>query len=272
VTNSIVHGAALPLQPRSGGGDEGFDPGVPAVGPRLTVVEGGQTGRHANLDGHISKRLKAMIVDGTLLPGEVHCSRTARAGYGCKPSPDAERSQASGARATHRLAIAAQSLRSRVLKARDRDDLRSPRHARRPRCATGGDASQPEALRELFHDIDATDTRENRCAYLRLRQDYLFHSGILEIAASPLLGQTTNSVNIFVLAFGAGLIKSIREHRAILDALRRRNPDAAEAAMRAHIHQSVVSLHHEADLLEPAGAEGHQSIEAALREREKTRM
>ena len=68
-----------------------------------------------------------------------------------------------------------------------------------------------------------------------------------------------------MLAFGAGLIKSISdgltEHETILDALLRRDPDAAEAAMRAHVRRSVVWLHHEADLLEGVGAAAAQPIE-----------
>jgi DNA-binding GntR family transcriptional regulator len=120
------------------------------------------------------------------------------------------------------------------------------------RAAARIEPRQVEQLRALFAGIDTADTPANRRAYLR--QDYLFHAGILDIAASPPLTQTAHSVNILVLAFGAGLIKSIadglREHAAILDALRRRDPDAAEAAMRAHVHRSVVWLHHEADVVD----------------------
>ena len=83
--------------------------------------------------------------------------------------------------------------------------------------------------------------------------------GILEIAGSqPLHRDDLHSVNILVLAFGAGLIKSIQEglneHAVILEALLRRDPDAAEAAMRAHVRRSVVWLHNEADLLEAVRA------------------
>jgi peptide/nickel transport system substrate-binding protein len=90
----------------------------------------------------------------------------------------------------------------------------------------------------------------------------------VELAASPPLSQTTNSVNILVLVFGAGLIKAIRdgfaEHEGILDALMRRDPDAAEAAMRAGVRRSVVWLHNEADLAERGAARdrlegGHRS-------------
>lgn len=111
---------------------------------------------------------------------------------------------------------------------------------------------QLEHLHGLFAEIETTDTPANRRAYLS--KDYLFHSGILEIAGSPPLSEATYSVSILVLAFGAGLIKSIedglREHVAIFDALEKRDPEAAEAAMRVHVHRSAVWLHHEADLLE----------------------
>jgi DNA-binding GntR family transcriptional regulator len=57
-----------------------------------------------------------------------------------------------------------------------------------------------------------------------------------------------------VLAFGGGVLRSIREvmaeHEAIFDALARRNADAAEAAMRIHINRSVMWLHSQADVAE----------------------
>jgi DNA-binding GntR family transcriptional regulator len=133
------------------------------------------------------------------------------------------------------------------------------------RAATLIGPHQVEDLRRLFDGIDPTDTPENRRTYLR--QDYLFHSGILEIAASAPLTQTTHSVNILILAFGAGLIKSIQdglnEHKVILEALLRRDADGAEAAMRAHVHRSVVWLHNEANLLERAASEEPGLIRAA---------
>jgi DNA-binding GntR family transcriptional regulator len=133
------------------------------------------------------------------------------------------------------------------------------------RAATVIEPHQVEQLRALFAGICTADTPENRRAYMH--QDYLFHAGILDIAASPPLAQTMHSVNILVLAFGAGLIKSIQdgliEHKAILEAMLRRDPDAAEAAMRAHIRRSVVWLHHEADLQERASVGGYGPIHTA---------
>jgi DNA-binding GntR family transcriptional regulator len=106
----------------------------------------------------------------------------------------------------------------------------------------------------LFDGIKDKETPEQRHAYMR--QDYLFHSGLLEIAGSQPLSQTMNSVSIMVSAFEAGLVRSIREgmaeHEEIFAALARHDPVAAEAAMRTHIHRSAVHLHHEADVFERA--------------------
>lgn len=228
--------------------------------PRPTARDTAPPEDRTNLDDHLYERLKAMIIDGTLLPGE-------------RVVPDQLARDMGGSR-TPMLSALKRLSQERVITWRSRRGVFVRRLSKREfamvfevremleglaarRAATLITPWQVEHLRALFAGLDTADTPANRRAYLR--QDYLFHSAILEIAASPPLTQTAHSVNILVLAFGAGLIKSIgdglREHAAILDALRRHDPDAAEAAMRAHVHRSVVWLHHEADLLERAGAQ-----------------
>jgi GntR family transcriptional regulator of vanillate catabolism len=220
----------------------------------------GLPAERANLDDHIYERLKAMVIDGTLLPGE-------------RIVPD-QLARDMGVSRTPMLSALKRLSQERVITWRSRRGVFVRRLSKRElamvfevrevleglaarRAAMLIKPWQIDQLRALFADIDTADTPANRRAYLR--QDYLFHSGILEIAASTPLTQTTQSVNILVLAFGAGLIKSIRdgmtEHAAILDALRRHDPDNAEAAMRAHVRRSVVWLHHEADLVESASAQ-----------------
>ena len=249
----------MPVQPKAGIAKESPDEIEPAPKPRLVVLDGAEPGERSNLDDHIYERLKAMIVDGTLLPGERVVPEQLARDMGVSRTPMLS--------ALKRLAqerlLVWRSRRGAFVRRLSKRDLAMVFEVREVleglaarRAATLIERPQVEALRELFHDIDPTDTPANRRAYLR--QDYLFHSAILEIAASAPLSQTTNSVNILVLAFGAGLIKSIQdgltEHQKILDALLRRDPDAAEAAMRAHVRRSVLWLHHEADLLEGAGA------------------
>jgi DNA-binding FadR family transcriptional regulator len=83
------------------------------------------------------------------------------------------------------------------------------------------------------------------------------------------------SVNIMVLAFGGGVLRPLREvmaeHEAIFDALAKRDPDAAEIAMRIHIRRSVTFLHGQADRTEEAAAAlGSAAHEGRLPERNRT--
>jgi DNA-binding GntR family transcriptional regulator len=100
------------------------------------------------------------------------------------------------------------------------------------------------------------DRPANRRKYMR--HDYIFHSGVLEIAGSPPLTATLGSLNIMVSAFsGSGVIRPMREsmaeHAMILEAFQHRDPDRAEAAMRKHLSRTVELLYHEADLIERNG-------------------
>lgn len=238
----------------------GAKSGGPWHAPRLPVIAEGHSAHRANLDDHLYERLRVMIIDGTLLPGE-------------RIVPD-QLARDMGVSRTPMLSALKRLSQERVITWRSRRGVFVRRLSKRElamvfevremleglaarRAATRITSRQVKQLGALFGGIETADTPANRRAYLR--QDYLFHSGILDIAASPPLTQTAHSVNILVLAFGAGLIKSIgdglTEHTVILDALRRHNADAAEAAMRAHVHRSVIWLHHEADLLERAGGQ-----------------
>jgi DNA-binding GntR family transcriptional regulator len=100
------------------------------------------------------------------------------------------------------------------------------------------------------------DSPANRRSYLL--RDWEFHTYLLQLADSAPLTNTMQSVNIMVLAFGGGVLRPLREvmaeHEAIFDALAKRDPDAAETAMRIHIHRSVTFLHGQADMAEEAAA------------------
>jgi DNA-binding GntR family transcriptional regulator len=236
--------------------------------PRPSVTDEKSPAVQANLDDHIYERLKSMIIDGTLLPGERILPEQLATEMGVSRTPMLS--------ALKRLAqerlIVWRSRRGVFVRRLSKRELAMIFEVREMleglaarRAATRIGRHQVEQLRGLFAGIDTADTPANRRAYMH--QDYLFHAGILDIAASPPLAHTIHSVNILVLAFGAGLIKSIQdgltEHETILEALLRRDADAAEAAMRAHIHRSVVWLHHEADVLEPATSQADGRISAA---------
>jgi GntR family transcriptional regulator, vanillate catabolism transcriptional regulator len=221
---------------------------------------GGLPVERANLDDHIYARIKAMIVDGTLLPGERIVPEQLAHDMGVSRTPMLSALK----RLSQERLIVWRSRRGVFVRRLSKRELAMVFEVREVleglaarRAATLITPPQTERLRALFAGIDTEDTPANRRAYMS--RDYLFHSDILQIAASPPLSEATNSVNILALAFGAGLIKSIQdgltEHAVILEAFLRRDPEAAEASMRAHVHRSVVWLHHEADLLEGASAQ-----------------
>ena len=225
--------------------------------PPLANSRAGLLAERANLDDHIYARIKSMIVEGTLLPGERIVPEQLALYMGVSRTPMLSALK----RLSQERLMTWRSRRGVFVRRLSKRELAMIFEVREVleglaarRAATLITPQQVEWLAALFAGIETTDTPAHRRAYLC--QDYLFHSGILEIAESPPLSETTHSVNILVLAFGAGLIKSIEdgltEHKPIIEALQRRDPEAAEAAMRAHVRRSAVWLHHEADLLECA--------------------
>lgn len=207
-----------------------------------------------SLDEQVYDRIKAMIAEGLLLPGE-------------RIVPE-QLGRTLGVSRTPVLAALQRLNQAQVVEWRSRQGVFVRRISRRElamiyevrellealsarRAAVVITSSQVKAFGKLFSDLDLEDTPANRRNYMR--RDYMFHTGLLEIASSPPLTHTLTSLNILVSAFsGSGVIRpmseSMSEHAAILEALARRDPDAAEAAMRQHLGRTVKLLHREADL------------------------
>jgi len=74
---------------------------------------------------------------------------------------------------------------------------------------------------------------------------------MVELAGNDQLTAAMNSINMRLFVWQDGVVRppaeTIPEHLAILDALRRRDPDGAEAAMRLHIRRSLETLQREAE-------------------------
>jgi GntR family transcriptional regulator, galactonate operon transcriptional repressor len=80
----------------------------------------------------------------------------------------------------------------------------------------------------LPHNLDACN-----------RHDLAFHEGIIEASANVLLVRLVATIRSALLALfrtsgnvRAGYENSLAEHKAVAEAIRRRDPDAAEAAMK----------------------------------------
>jgi DNA-binding GntR family transcriptional regulator len=76
--------------------------------------------------------------------------------------------------------------------------------------------------------------------------DREFHWRLVELTENPHLSAARKSVNMMIAAYQVGVprssAESLPEHRAILEALGRRDPDTSEAAMRVHSRRSVERL------------------------------
>jgi len=98
------------------------------------------------------------------------------------------------------------------------------------------------------HDPSSTAPAAIR-RYVEL--DRAFHCRLMELADNDQLRAAMDSINMRLFVWQDGVVRpsaeTVPEHLAILDALRRRDPDAAEAAMRSHIRRSLEQLQQEAD-------------------------
>jgi DNA-binding GntR family transcriptional regulator len=107
--------------------------------------------------------------------------------------------------------------------------------------ATDQEISRLGELIELF-DAAAADADQK----LLKRTDYEFHMELLRCCGNPFLYDMLANYNIVIISNTKGLLKpaeiSVREHHALLDALRARDPGKAELSMLEHVSGAYVNL------------------------------
>jgi len=98
-----------------------------------------------------------------------------------------------------------------------------------------------------------------------VERDRTLHSRITELAGNDPLARAMESVNMMFFVYQDGLVRppaeTVPEHQALFAALRRRDPNASEAAMRHHIRRSIERLEAEALAEERATT---QAVEPAV--------
>ena len=123
------------------------------------------------------------------------------------------------------------------------------------------------ALEQLFEGFDGPPTAARIRRYIE--RDRYFHWRLVELAGNAQLTAALDSINMMFFAYQDGVVRppaeTVPEHRAILKALGRRDPEAGEAAMRLHIRRSIERLEHEAE--EEARAAATRGTEMAERVR-----
>jgi DNA-binding GntR family transcriptional regulator len=207
---------------------------------------------HENLDDKIYARLKALIAERQLLPGErILQDRLAREmGVSRTPLVNALKRLAQerlvqwvSRRGIYVKRFTKREM-ARLFQVREALEGLSARLAA-PRI----DREEVDQLVEMFRGLDVTPTPAAIRKYVE--RDRYFHWRLVEIAGNEQLGHAMASVNMMFFAYQDGLVRpateTVKEHWDILEALRRRDPDASEAAMRLHIRRSVERLEQEAE-------------------------
>jgi DNA-binding GntR family transcriptional regulator len=213
---------------------------------------------HESLDDKIYARLRSLIVERQLLPGERilqdHLAR--EMGVSRTPLVNALKRLAQerlvewiSRRGIYVKRFSKREM-ARLFEVREALEGLSARLAA-PRI----DRDEVDRLVQMFRSLDVTPTPAAVRKYIE--RDRYFHWRIVEIAGNEQLAHAMESVNMMFFAWQDGLVRppeeTIDEHMAILDPLKRRDPEASEAAMRLHIRRSVEHLKLEAEAEEAQG-------------------
>ena len=206
---------------------------------------------HKNLDAKVYGRLKAMILDRKLLPGE----------------------KIPQEKLAHDLGISRTPLVN-ALKVLEREKLvqSMPRRGFFVRLFTGQEMISIFELREVLEGLAARRAARNisdkEIRHLKgffqdfigfsdikdikayAKEDRRFHHFLLDIGAKEFLKSILETYNIIIYSYqvvaSEGLIQSpdesIRDHLAVIDAIARREGDSAEERMRRHLKKSIEIL------------------------------
>lgn len=108
-----------------------------------------------------------------------------------------------------------------------------------------------EKLDELERSLDRDESQVAAGDSAKhFRNDTLFHETILSFVENELFRETLESLNnrivrvrrFALLQPGPHLVESLVEHRAILSAMRQRDPEQAADAMRVHLEKSALRI------------------------------
>jgi DNA-binding GntR family transcriptional regulator len=206
---------------------------------------------HKNLDAKVYSRLKAMILDRKLLPGE----------------------KIPQEKLAHELGISRTPLVG-ALKVLEREKLVQsiPRRGYFIRLFTGQEMISIFELREVLEGLAARRAAQNitdreikqlkdffqafeglsdiKDIKAYAKEDQRFHHFLLDIGAKEFLKSILETYNIIIYSYqvisSEGLIQSpdesIQDHLAVIDAVCRRDGESAENLMRRHLKKSIAIL------------------------------
>lgn len=108
-------------------------------------------------------------------------------------------------------------------------------------AATKATELELSVLNQLQLDLESVKHDPNKMAVLNLR----FHTALLQMAKNRFLSRAVETMQLTLLLLGPSTLSdpkrattAIKEHRALIKALEKRDPDKAETIMREHLQNA----------------------------------
>jgi DNA-binding GntR family transcriptional regulator len=206
---------------------------------------------HENLDQKAYQIIKAMIIDRQLLPGDKIPQEKLADDLGISRTPLVNAlkflEQDKLVQSIPRRGFFVRHFNKReMISIFELREVLEGLAARR--AAENITVKQIEQLKGFFKQFNGTKKIGDIKAYAR--EDRLFHTFLLDVSAREFLKSILETYNLISYSYQSisseGLIQSpddtLHDHRAVIDAICRRDAEAAENAMRRHLRKSVTIL------------------------------
>lgn len=206
--------------------------------------------RGTSLHDGVAARLRAMVFDGELQPGQWIDEKALAAAWQVSRTPLREALKVLAAEGLVEL-VPHRGCRVIELGDADADALFPVMALLEGRCA------REAVLKASDDDLAALDRLHDELEHFAARQDlegyyranHVFHSRVQQLAANRWLDRATGDLRRFMrmmrgrqLALPGRIDASINEHRVLIDAFRQRDADRAERAMHDHLMAQLTAL------------------------------
>ena len=206
---------------------------------------------HANLDQKVHQILKRMIIDRQLLPGQKIPQEKIARELGVSRTPliaalkylEQEKLVVSKPRRGFYVRLFSKKEMISIFELREVLEGLTAR-----RAAQKVSDAEIERLNQFFTQFDLGQPIGDYKAYSR--EDRYFHTYVTQIGAKEFLKSILETTNIISFSYqlinSEGLVRSpdetIHEHLAVIEAIGRRDPEAAESLMRRHFRKTITAL------------------------------
>ncbi len=206
---------------------------------------------HKNLDAKVYDRLKSMILERKLLPGEKIPQEKLAHDLGISRTPlvnalkflEKEKLVQSIARRGFFVRLFTKQEMISIFELREVLEGLAAR-----RAAMNITEKEIEQLRGFFQSFRGLSDIKDIRAYAK--EDRRFHNFLLDIGAKEFLKSILEAYNIIIYSYqvisSEGLVQSpndsIQDHLAVMDAVSRRDGESAEKLMRNHLRKSITIL------------------------------